>query len=44
MTVALAGHALTNSPVRRTGSGTASRVVFTNPNDGKYRSAVVVSR
>jgi hypothetical protein len=44
MTVADAGHALTNSTECLTGSGTSSRVIVRNPSAEKKRSAVVVRR
>src|SRR5919109_4095338 len=44
ITVADDGHASRNSTELLTSSGTVSRVVFTKPKLGKYRSAVVVSR
>ena len=44
MTVALDGQAAVNSTDAWTVAGTSARVIGSNPNVGKYRSAVVVRR
>jgi hypothetical protein len=44
MTAALAGHAEVNSMEVWTVAGTSVRAIRSNPNFGKYRSAVVVNR
>jgi hypothetical protein len=44
MTIALDGHADVNSTDVRTSDGTSPRSIRSNPNLGKYRSAVVVSK
>ena len=44
MTVALDGQADVNSMDVWTVAGTSARAIGSNPNLGKYRSAVVVSR
>ena len=44
ITIAVEGHAWTNSSDARTLAGTSARSTISNPNFGKNRSAVVVSR